>query len=244
MVSPQESPIKVDDWGNDYTKCSIKRGLLDAYKRLMWNGDEGGVWDIIRHQKWRKNNVSTKSGCCSSLQYSPWTAASRGCGPRSSAAIVFRIVSLSSGFVRKSTMFSALGIYLKLTSFASARSLTKWWRTFMCFVHRWFLSFVLRAIAPLLSACMVTGHVMGSPISSKYLSSYNAWVVAWEKAINSASTVDKATMSCFFVFQETGPPATTKILPSVERLVFLHPAKSESTYPTRSSVAPAQYLIA
>ena len=65
----QESPIKVDNWGNDYTKCSIKRGLLDAYKRLMWNGDEGGVWDIIRHQKWRKNDVSTKSGCCSSLQH-------------------------------------------------------------------------------------------------------------------------------------------------------------------------------
>ena len=68
MVSSQESPIKVDDWGNDYTKCGIKRGLLDAYKRLMWNGDEGGVWDIIRHQKWRKNDVGTKSGCCSSPQ--------------------------------------------------------------------------------------------------------------------------------------------------------------------------------
>ena len=141
-------------------------------------------------------------------------------------------------------MFSALGIYLKLTSFASACSLMKWWRTSMCFVRRWFLSFVLRAIAPLLSACMVTGRVTGSPISSKYLSSHNAWVVAREKAINSASTVDKATVSCLFVSQETGPPATTKILPSVERLVFLHPAKSESTYPTGSSVAPARYLIA
>jgi len=49
-------------------KCSIKRGLLDAYKRLMRNGDEGGVWDIIRHQEWRKNDVGMKSGCCSSLQ--------------------------------------------------------------------------------------------------------------------------------------------------------------------------------
>jgi len=92
----------------------------------------------------------------------------------------------------------------------------------MCFVRQWFLSLVLRAIAPLLSACMVTGHVMGSPISSKYLSSHNAWVVAQEKAINLASTVNKATMSCFFVSQETSPSATTKILPSVEHLVFLH----------------------
>ena len=73
----QESPIKVDNWGNDYTKCSIKRGLLDAYKRLMWNGDEGGVWNIIRHQKWRKNDVSTKSGCCSSLQHLPVLHTSR-----------------------------------------------------------------------------------------------------------------------------------------------------------------------
>jgi len=66
----QESPIKVDDWGSDYAKCSIKRGLLDAYKRLMWNGDKSGVWDIIRHQEWRKNDVGTKSECCSSLQHS------------------------------------------------------------------------------------------------------------------------------------------------------------------------------
>jgi len=34
----------------------------------MRNGDEGGVWDIIRHQEWRQNDVGTKSGCCSSLQ--------------------------------------------------------------------------------------------------------------------------------------------------------------------------------
>jgi len=44
-------------------KCNIKRGLLDAYKRLMRNGDEGGVWDIIRHQEWRKNDVGMKSRC-------------------------------------------------------------------------------------------------------------------------------------------------------------------------------------
>jgi len=97
---------------------------------------------------------------------------------------------------------------------------------------------MLRAIAPLLLACMITGHVTGSPISSKYLSSHNAWVVAQEKTINLALTVDKATVSCLFVSQETGPPATTKILPSVEHLVFLHPAKSESTYFTGSSMAP------
>ena len=34
----------------------------------MRNGDEGGVWDIIRHQKWRKNDVDMKSGYCSPLQ--------------------------------------------------------------------------------------------------------------------------------------------------------------------------------
>ena len=99
------------------------------------------------------------------------------------------------------------------------------------------------AIAPLLSACMVIGRVTSRPISSKYLSSHSAWVVAREKAINSASTVDKATVSCFLVSQETGPPATTKMFPSVDHCVFLHPAKSESTYSTGSSEAPAWYLI-
>ena len=99
------------------------------------------------------------------------------------------------------------------------------------------------AIAPLLSACMVMGCVTGRPISSKYLSSHSAWVVACEKAMNLASTVNKATVSCLLVSQETGPPATTKMFPSVDCRVFLHPAKSESTYPTGSSEAPARYLI-
>ena len=97
------------------------------------------------------------------------------------------------------------------------------------------------AIALLLSACMVMGRITGRPISSKYLSSHSAWIVTHEKAMNSASTVNKATVSCLLVSQETGPPATTKIFPLVDCRVFLHPVKSESTYPTGSSEAPARY---
>ena len=37
--------------------------------------NEGRVWDIIRHQKWRKNDVDTKSGCCSSLQQGAYLSA-------------------------------------------------------------------------------------------------------------------------------------------------------------------------
>ena len=99
------------------------------------------------------------------------------------------------------------------------------------------------AIAPLLSACMVMGCVTSRPISSKYLSSHSAWVVTCEKAMNSASTVDKATVSCLLVSQETGSPATTKMFPSVNCRVFLYLAKSEFIYPTGSSKAPARYLI-
>ena len=99
------------------------------------------------------------------------------------------------------------------------------------------------AIAPLLLACMVMGHVTGRPISSKYLSSHSAWVIACEKAMNSASTVNKTIVSCLLVSQETGPPTTTKMFPLVDRCMFLYLAKSESTYPTRSSVASAWYLI-
>ena len=61
--------------------------------------------------------------------------------------------------------------------------------------------------------------------------------------MNSASTIDSATVSCLFVSHDTGPPATINMFPSVNRLVFLHPAKSESTYPIRSRLAPAQYII-
>ena len=69
----------------------------------------------------------------------------------------------------------------------------------------------------------------GSPISLKYFESQSAYVIAWEKAMNSASTVDSATVSCFFVSHETGPPATKKMSPSVDCLIFLHPVKLEST---------------
>ena len=180
--------------------------------------------------------------CCSLTQHSSWTATLEVCGPKSSTDIVFHNMSLGKVFVRKSAMFSKLGMYLKLMSSASAYSLTKWWCISMCFVRWWFLSFELMEIAPLLLAWIVIDHDTGNPTSSKYLSSHKACVVAHEKAINSASTVDRATVSCLFVSQETGPPATMKMLPSVDRHVFLHLAKSESTYPTGLKGAPVRYL--
>ena len=94
----------------------------------------------------------------------------------------------------------------------------------MCFVRRWFLSVVLFAMEPLLSAQMMIGLLTGNPTSSKYLDIHKAWVVVLKNAMNSASTVDNATVSCLLHSQEIGPPATTKTFPSVERLVSLQPA--------------------
>ena len=88
---------------------------------------------------------------------------------------------------------------------------------------------ILLDIAPLLSAYIIVGFVELRPISLKNFDNHIAWAVAHEKAIYSASTVDNATVSCHLHSQETGPPATMKIDPSVERLESLHPAKSEFT---------------
>ena len=54
-------------------------------------------------------------------------------------------------------------------------------------------------------------------------------MVAFESAINSASTVDNATVSCLLLFYETRPPETRKILLLVDHLIVLYPAKSKST---------------
>ena len=154
----------------------------------------------------------------------------------------FHVVSRGNGFVSRSAMFSAVGIYWNVTSLALVRSFIKWCRISICFVRRWFLSFVLIEIDPILSAHIITGFAMGNPIS-KYLDNHSAWVVALENAMNSASTVDNATVSCLFVSHDIGPPAARKILSSVDRLVFLHPAKSESTKPTGSMLLLARYVI-
>jgi len=47
-------------------------------------------------------------------------------------------------------------------------------------------------------------------------------MVAFENTINSASTVNKATISCLLHSQEIGSPAIIKILSLVDYLVFLH----------------------
>jgi len=71
-------------------------------------------------------------------------------------------------------------------------------------------------IEPLLSAKILSGLVTDNPTSLKYFSNYRACVVAFENAINSASTIDNATVSCLLHSQETGPLATMNILPLVD----------------------------
>jgi len=76
---------------------------------------------------------------------------------------------------------------------------------------------------------MTVGFAVGSLTSSKHLDIQIAWVTAYKKAIYSASTVERATVSCYLLSQEIGPPTTIKIVLSVDFLVSLHPPKSEST---------------
>jgi len=85
------------------------------------------------------------------------------------------------------------------------------------------------AIDLLLLVCMTMGLGPSSLISLKYFESQSACVIMQEKAINLALTVDSATISYFFVFHETSPPATKKMFSFVNCLVFLHPVKSKFT---------------
>jgi len=54
-----------------------------------------------------------------------------------------------------------------------------------------------------------------SPISVKNFDIYSAYVVALEKSIYFASTIDNATFSCLLLSYDTGPPAAMKMFPSV-----------------------------
>ena len=71
----------------------------------------------------------------------------------------FHSVSLGRGFVSTSAMLSDVGVYRKMTLPDLVCSLMKWYRISICFVHRWFLSVVLFAMEPLLSAQMMIGLV-------------------------------------------------------------------------------------
>ena len=77
----------------------------------------------------------------------------------------FHSVSLGSGLVSRSAVFSVVGMYWNLTLPNFTCSLMKWCHMSMCFVHWWFFSVVLFAIYPLLSAQMVRGLLTGNPTS-------------------------------------------------------------------------------
>ena len=66
------------------------------------------------------------------------------------------------------------------------------------------------------------GLESGNPILRRYLLIQRAWVIAWGNAIYSASTVESATVSCFLLSHDIGPPTTRKIFPLVGHRVSLH----------------------
>lgn len=53
-------------------------------------------------------------------------------------------------------------------------------------------------------------------------------LVASERAMYSASVVDKATDFCFLLLQLIGPPPNVTIYPEQDRLFSISPARSES----------------
>ena len=87
------------------------------------------------------------------------------------------------------------------------------------------------------------GFGVGSPISVKYFDIQSAYIIALEKPIYFASTIDNATVFCLLLSHDTGPSAMMKMFPFVEWHVSLQSTKSESTYLVRLSLASALYVI-
>jgi len=127
---------------------------------LQGRMEEGIMLTSLDAEGMKKINSMWKYRWCQFiLQYSPWTDAFVDLVVSPRQFTNFRSVSLGRGFVSTSAMLSDVGVYRKMTSPDLVCSLMKWYRISMCFVHQWFLSVVLFAMEPLLSAQMMIGLV-------------------------------------------------------------------------------------
>src|ERR1700731_4601943 len=105
----------------------------------------------------------------------------------------------------------------------------------ICFARECATGFFESVIQPWLLAWMTVVVEGGEPRLVSSERSHTASLVAFAEAIYSASTVDRATVGCFFDDQETVLPATSKMKPAIERQSSASCAQSESVHPTRST---------
>ena len=83
-------------------------------------------------------------------------------------------------------------------------------------------------IADLLSHFSCTGPGVGKPISTNKFLNQMASQIPFNKALNSASALDKATSDCFLLFHVTKFLPRNEQYASVELLSTMDPPKSAS----------------
>ena len=116
-----------------------------------------------------------------------------------------RNLTLASGFMKMSAGFLSVGMYWTNNFLSSTASHMKWYRTLICLVREWYLLSLDNAIAPWLSLLIVIQHSSSLRSSARNVHSPSASFAACAWATYSASTVDKATICCFFELQLTAP---------------------------------------
>lgn len=113
----------------------------------------------------------------------------------------------------------------------------QWYCTLTCFARWWNSRFVVIRITPLLSALWLTGWLDSLyPRVVKNCAIHKACFSASVVAIYSVSGEERAIAACCFDGWDTGPPNRRKPYLPVDFCLSLIPARSESVYPTSSSV--------
>jgi len=149
--------------------------------------------------------------------------------------------SLDNALVRTSATMCSVGQYSNRTSSFSTRSRTKWCCTSMCFVHAWWVGFLVNDIAPWLSHRITI--IFFSSMYPKSIINFVIHMVSFVAcmfAMYSASVVDNAIVGCSLLLQEMAPPPNMKTNHVVDLLFSRSPPQSASQYPRTSldGVAP------
>ena len=100
----------------------------------------------------------------------------------------------------------------------------------ICFVREWYIGFSANLLAPWLSQLTCTEEV-DNPIFVKNLPTCTASFAASVSAIYSASTVERATVCCFLVFQDMAAHPKVNTYPEYDFLSTGQFPPSAPAYP-------------
>jgi len=143
--------------------------------------------------------------------------------------------SLDNALVRTSITMCFVGQYSNRTSPFLTYFRTKWCCTSKCFVHAWWVGFLVNDIAPWLSHRITI--IFFSSMYPKSIINFvihTASFLACVFAMYSASVVDNVIVGCRLLLQEMAPSPIMKTNPVVDLLSSRSPPQSASQYPSTS----------